>query len=133
MLPTLITAGAMCYVIAYLAFAFIQMTRAIPEQHRSPFGIYSIKYDYNYDTQRLAIWLKEHSHPNEAYLTQHPDMMDIMTQRNGHYLPLSTDTRQLFDLLTKNRIRYVLADKKNQKCKGTCSRPLRRTPISSIS
>ena len=33
------------------------------------------KYASNYNTQRLAMWLTEHSHPDEAYLTQHPDMM----------------------------------------------------------
>ena len=111
-LPPLLSTAVACYVVTYLVFGLAYMKRAIPEQHQSPFGLYVIKYGYNYDTQRLAMWLKEHSAHSDSYLTQHPDMMDIMTERKGYDLPLTHNPQKLLDLLVQNGIRYVLADKK---------------------
>lgn len=111
MIEALMSAGFACYVAAYILFGFTYMVRVIPAQHKSPFGRYAIKYTYNYDTQRLALWLKDHSSPSDAYLAQHPNMMDIMTQRKGYKLPLTRNPQTLLELLSKNRIRYVIADK----------------------
>ena len=111
-IPRLISVGAVCYLIAYLCFGLLYMVRAIPEEHKSPFGVYSIKYKYNYDTQRLAMWLKDHSAQDDSYLTQHADMMDIMTQRKGYNFPFSQNPQKLLEFLREKEIRYVLADNK---------------------
>jgi len=110
--PALISAAAGCYVVAYLGFGLTHIISAIPEQHQSPFGTYLIKYRENYDTQRLAIWLKDHSNRGDSYVTQHADMMDIITERRGYNLPLSENPKELLDLLRNKKIHFVLADKK---------------------
>ena len=111
-LPPLLSTAVACYVLTYLVFGLAYMKRAIPSQHQSPFGLYAIKYAYNYDTQRLALWLKEHSAQGDSYMTQHPNMMDLMTERKGYDLPLSRNPQKLLNFLAQNGIRYVLADKK---------------------
>lgn len=111
-IPRIISAALACYIVAYLCFGLVGIMRSIPAQRESPFGAYSIKYGENYDTQRLAMWLKDHSKTGDSYLAQHADMMNIITQRNGYNFPLSSNPKELLDLLRNKKIRYVLADKK---------------------
>ncbi len=105
-------ASALLYVGAYLAYGAHGIIHAIPESHRSPFGAHPIKYGFNYDTQRLALRLKDESSPGDAYVCLHPNMMDLLTARKGYGFPLSRDPERLMKLLTDKRIRYVLVDKR---------------------
>jgi hypothetical protein len=88
------------------------MRWAIPREHTSPFGAYPIKYTWNYDTQRLAMWLQDHSAPGDKYVCQHPNIMRYFSEREGYSFPFSADSGQLLDLLESHQVRYVLADKK---------------------
>jgi hypothetical protein len=104
-------AALLVYVVCFLRAGVAEMRRAIPREHSSPFGDYPIKYPQNYDLQRLAMWLRDNSAPDEAYVTQHVDMTGYFTERPGYYFPFSSDPARLLDLLTSKRVRYVLADK----------------------
>jgi len=108
----LIAAGALFYCAGYLTFGFREMVRRIPLEHRSPFGAYPIKYEFNYDVERLALWLKEHSQPNETYMSQHELLLTLIAQRKGYEVPLTPNSQPVLDMLADKRIQYVLVDKK---------------------
>ena len=99
-------------VVCYFALGTAYMLRAIPEEHISPFGAYPIKYTFNYDVQRLAMWLRDHSVPGEHYLCQQPNITGFFTDRAGYSFPLTRDPSELLKLLTGQQIKYVLVDKK---------------------
>jgi hypothetical protein len=104
--------GLLVYVACFLRAGVAGMRWAIPREHSSPFGAYPIKYTWNYDTQRLAMWLRDHSGPGDRYVCQHPNVTQYFSEREGYSFPFSTDAGQLLDLLEGHRVRYVLADKK---------------------
>jgi hypothetical protein len=104
--------GVGVYIIGYLGSGMAYMLRQIPEEHKSPFGAHPIKYSYNYDTQRLAMWLKDHSPHGASYICQHSLIMDLLTERKCYEFPFSRDLNKLLELLRKERIRYLLIDKK---------------------
>jgi hypothetical protein len=109
---SVIYVGVGVYIIGYLGSGMAYMLRRIPEEHKSPFGAHAIKYSYNYDTQRLAMWLKDHSPLGASYICQHPLIMDLLTERECYEFPFSRDSNKLLELLRKERIRYLLIDKK---------------------
>ena len=113
--PKMIHAGLVMYIAAYLGNGITYMVRVIPEEHKSPFGSYPIKRLYYYDTQRLAMWLKDNSRQGESYVCLHPVMWSVITERKGYSFPFSHDANQLLDLLKNEKVRYVLVDKKKAK------------------
>ena len=98
-------------VVCYFCSAAAYMLRAIPQEHNSPFGAYPIKYTFNYDVQRLAMWLRDFGAPEERYLCSQPNIMDFITERAGQAFPLTRDPSELLDVLTSQQIKYVLVDK----------------------
>lgn len=109
--PAIVYSGVAIYMACYLGYGLTYMLRRIPEEHRSPFGEHPIKYTYNYDLQRLALWLRDHAASGDSYICQHPLMTDFMTGRRGQTFPFSRDPTRLLTRLETGRIRYVLVDK----------------------
>lgn len=113
--PKIIHASLIIYIMCYLGTGLTHMLKVIPEEHKSPFGSFPIKRLYYYDTQRLAMWLGENSSPSDSYVCQHPIIWDVVTERKGYSFPFSRDQSKLLDLLKTKKIRYVLVDKKKEK------------------
>jgi hypothetical protein len=59
-----------------------------------------------------ARWLKDHSPHGATYVCQHSSIMDLLTERKCYECPFSRDSNKLLELLRKERIRYLLIDKK---------------------
>jgi hypothetical protein len=109
--PRIAYVALVVYIACFLRAGVAEMLWAIPRGHTSPFGTYPIKYTQNYDVQRLALWLRDNSAPDAAYVSQHVDVIGYFTERQGYYFPFSADPAKLLDLLLCKQVRYVLADK----------------------
>ena len=110
-LGSLCRSATVVYALCYLGYGFIYMLTALSEEHRSPFGSFPIKYPYNYDEQRLALWMRDYGSARAVYVCQHPAIMDLITERKGYTFPFSSDPKLLLELLRDKKIRYVLVDK----------------------
>jgi len=110
-------AAAVClvgYVLLYLGVGMSDMLHRLPREHQSPFGAYPVKYEANYDAQRLALWLRANSPAQTRYLCQHARMWDVVTERRGFDFPFSRDPRKLMNTLVGENIDYVLVDKNKE-------------------
>ncbi len=115
-----VVTAATCIVLAVYIAQYFQsgtayMRWTIRQEHTSAFGTYPIKYTWNYDAQRLAMWLRDNSAPGERYVCQHPYVMDLLSERKGYRFPITRDSTKLLDLLQAKQVRYVLVDKKKPK------------------
>jgi len=99
------------YFVFHLGLGMRDMLRSIPGEHRSPFGSYPLKYEANYDAQKMALWLRENSPPETIVLSQHARMWSVVTGRRGLDFPFSRDPGKLLALLDRQDIAYVLVDK----------------------
>ena len=113
-IPVLIRSFSVLYIVFYLGVGIIAMIRIMPNEHRSPFGKPMIKYEINYEMQECALWLRNNSPQQTAYICQHPAMWDIITARKGHFFPFSRDPKKLLDVLSQKKIDYILADKNKE-------------------
>jgi 4-amino-4-deoxy-L-arabinose transferase-like glycosyltransferase len=109
--PKIILAAGALYILVYLGIGITEIVRIIPEERRSPFGSYRIKYTDNYDIQKLALWLRDNSSQEDSYVSQHPNVMDFITERKGYFFPFSYDQGRLLDRIKTNDIDYILVDK----------------------
>jgi len=100
------------YIFVYLINGINVMRWKITKEHNSPFGAYLIKYERNYDLQKLALWLKDNLSEKETYTCMHPSMVDIITERKGCYFPITSDKSKILEHIDKKHIDYVLIDKK---------------------
>ncbi|MEO5510232.1 MAG: hypothetical protein ABIS27_06340 [Longimicrobiales bacterium] len=108
----LLAAGA-GYVIAFTGGGMLYATAGVRDAHQSPFGDYPIKRPSNYDAERMALWLKAHSGPDERYAAAQKDMFDVITERRGYDIhPGQTTPRDAFVAwLHQERVRYILIDR----------------------
>lgn len=98
--------------VAY-ALAGLPAARAeIREQHQAPFGDYPIKYSWNYDAERLALWLRDQSDRDTRYVSPFPDVYDFITERRSLPIPLTRDREVFLARLEEAKIRYVLVSLK---------------------
>jgi len=108
----LLAATAVSCVSVYLWHGFHALVKRVPQEHQSPFGSYPIKWS-NVDGQRLALWLKHHSAPGEAYAAVHTNIYDLITERIGHELspPSAGGSEAFAQWLSRNGIRFILLDR----------------------
>ncbi len=101
------------YLIGYIDRGVGTMTIGVGEAHSSPFGDYPIKRPANYDAERLALWLKDHSRPDDRYAAGMRDMFDVISERRGYdILPARTSPPAAFVAwLEQQRVRYLLLDR----------------------
>jgi hypothetical protein len=81
--------------------------------HSSPFGDYPIKRPQNFDAQRLAFWLRDHTGPEERYASGQRDMFDVLTERRGHDLVVGrlAPRERFLAWLAQGKVRYLLVDR----------------------
>jgi len=102
---------ALC-LLCYLVLGSVYMTRELSIERTSPFAPNPIKYVEHYDLQKLGILLKGITLPEEKYVCQHPNIMDLITERSGYVFPFSHNQERLFKLLDSKKIGYLFIDKK---------------------
>lgn len=100
------------FLLIYLGTGLKAMIKMIPQEHRSSFGSYPIKYEANTDAQKLALWLRENSDKDSTFVCQHPNIWNIVTERTGYHFPFSRDQGRLMELISQRGIDYILVDKK---------------------
>jgi hypothetical protein len=113
-LPALpLAAAAALYLVGYLGVGLKAMSNGVREAHSSPFGGYPIKRASNYDAERLALWLKSHSRPEDRYAAGQRDMFDVISERRGYdVVPGLTSPREAFVAwLIQRQVRYLLVDR----------------------
>ncbi len=108
----LLLGAAAAGVLLYLKASWPESVRGVVAAHYSPFGDYPIKRPQNVDAQRLALWLRDHSAPEERYASAQRDMFDVITERRGYDLvPGQFTPRGAFlSWLEQRRVRYLLVD-----------------------
>jgi len=84
----------------------------VREAHSSPFGSYPIRRPDNYDVERIALWVRDHSQPNDRYASPQSDMFDVLTERSGADILLErTRPPEAFVAwLDGEHVRYVFVD-----------------------
>lgn len=113
-LPTTLVGGmGAFYVIAFVGLGLEDARSGVHEAHSSPFGEYPIKRPSNFDAERLALWLKSNSGPNDRYAAGQKDMFDVISERRGFdLLPARTSPHEAFvTWLEQQRVRYLLVDR----------------------
>lgn len=100
------------FLFGYLRIGWDRATRGVAEAHYSPFGDYPIKRPENFDAQRLALWLKHNSRPEDRYAAAQRDMFDVLSERRGDDILLAhTHLREAFVArLDRGGVRYLLVD-----------------------
>jgi hypothetical protein len=111
--PATLGATAALYLIGYIGRGLADASAGVHEAHSSPFGEYPIKRPSNYDAERLALWLKNHSRPDDRYAAGQRDMFDVIAERRGYdLLPARTSPREAFVAwLEQHQVRYLLVDR----------------------
>ena len=109
--PSLRVAGAL-YVIWFLGVGMTQMMGGVRNAHSSPFGSYPIKRPGNYDAQRIALWVKDHTRPQDRYASAQSSMFDVLTERRGFdIVPGRTLSPDAFlPWLEERQVRYLFVD-----------------------
>lgn len=104
---------AALYVVWFVGSGVKAAVRGVRQAHISPFGSYPIKRPENYDAQQIALWVRDHSMPEDRYASVQRDMYDVLTERKGHDLvPGRTSPPDRFlAWLEAERIRYLLVDR----------------------
>jgi hypothetical protein len=101
------------YALGYLNYGVRHfMVKAVAKEHKSPFGETTIKYDWNYDLQELAVWVRDNSSQEDSYVCIHPDVLDMITLRRGCCFPFTYDKSEMIEYFDKKDINYVLIDKR---------------------
>jgi hypothetical protein len=110
----LVQGVAVLLLAVYLGLGWKRATRGVAEAHSSPFGDYPIKRPENFDAQRLALWMRDHSGPEDRYAAAQRDMFDVLSERRGDDVLLShTSPPEAFVArLEQGRVRYLLVDRK---------------------
>lgn len=111
--PTLLSTGlGALFLFGYLRIGWDRATRGVAEAHYSPFADYPIKRPENFDAERLALWLKQHSKPDDRYAAAQRDMFDVLSERRGEDILLShTQPHEaLVARLLRGGVRYLLVD-----------------------
>jgi hypothetical protein len=105
-------AAGIVYVLWFVGLGLRHATRGVYEAHASPFGSYPIKRPWNYDAQRIALWLKAHSQPQDRYASTQRDMFDVLTERRGLEIGLGRvkTSDSFLAWLDEHQVRYVLVD-----------------------
>jgi hypothetical protein len=106
-------AAAALYLVGYLGLGLKELRHGVGEAHSSPFGRYPIKRASNYDAERLALWLKSHSRPEDRYAAGQRDMFDVISERRGYdVVPGLTSPPEAFVAwLVQRQVRYLLVDR----------------------
>jgi hypothetical protein len=105
---------------AYLAFALFaalyvftglrfELAR-IPLERASPFPGERVKFAENYDLQKIALWWRQHSSPDDKFACDHLALSQIMTGRTGVRYPESDQSDVLENELTRDQAFYVFVD-----------------------
>jgi len=104
---------ASCYVIVFVGHGLVAAWRGVDEAHDSPFGTYPIKRPQNFDAQRVALWVRDHSRPDDRYASIQRDMYDVLTERRGHDLVPGrvTPAESFVTWLDRAHVRYVIVDR----------------------
>lgn len=69
-----------------------------------------VSYPGNEDVERLAIWWKEHSAENEIYACQHPNVINVITGRDGVHYENPNRAGDLERAMQTRHARYLLLD-----------------------
>lgn len=107
--------GMTAYVLVFCAIGVQALADGVHEAHSSPFGSFPLKRPQAYDTERLALRLRELSEPGDRYGALQTAMWDIVAERHGVPVPRpAPDTRQaLLGWAADSAIRYVLVDRRS--------------------
>jgi hypothetical protein len=109
--PALRIAGAL-YVVCFLGMGVPEIARGVRDAHSSPFGSYPLKRPGNYDLQRIALWVREHSRPQDRYASAQRDMLDVLTERRGFDIVPGRTLRPdaFLPWLDERQVRYLFVD-----------------------
>jgi hypothetical protein len=103
---------AVAYVALYAFVGFRALRAGVSEAHSSPFGTYPIKRLSNLDHQRVAMWIRDNSRPDDRFASWQRDMIEVLADRRG--LALSngrvTPADSFVTWLDKAQVRYVIVD-----------------------
>jgi hypothetical protein len=104
---------AVAYIASFVAVGLSAAVPGVREAHSSPFGSYRIKRAENFDAQRIALWVRDHSRPEDRYASVQRDMFDVLTERHGQDLVPSrtTPAAAFVAWLDAERIRYLFVDR----------------------
>ena len=105
-------ASALLYVAVFVGSGFRFEVSGVRDAHSSPFGSYPIKRPSNLDAERLALWLRDHTSPQDQYASAQRDMFDVLTERHGLALsPVQTSPHDAFvRWLSDQQVRYLFVD-----------------------
>jgi hypothetical protein len=112
-MPIVLGGVAGLYLLGYLSIGWDQAVQGVADAHYTPFGDYPIKRLQNLDAERLALWLKNHSRPEDRYAAAQRDMFDVLSERRGDDILLShMHLREAFVArLDQGGVRYLLVDR----------------------
>jgi hypothetical protein len=105
---------------AYLAFALFaalylfaglrfELDR-IPLERTTPFPGERVKFEENYDLQKIALWWTQHSSPDGKFASHHLGLAQVMTGRIGVNYPESDQLDVLESELTRQQAFDVFVD-----------------------
>ena len=100
------------YISGYLSYSGANMPKAVAWEHTSPFGEDTIKYEWNYDLQKLANWIRDNLPQEDTYMCMHPNVVDMITKRRGYYFPFTFNKAKILEYIDRKQINYVLVNKR---------------------
>jgi hypothetical protein len=82
----------------------------IPLERTTPFPGERVKFEENYDLQKIALWWSQHSSTDDKFAGDHPGLIQLMTGRAGVFYPESNQPDVLENGLARDQASYVFVD-----------------------
>jgi hypothetical protein len=97
---------AMVYLVAGARF---ELGR-IPLERATPFPGERVKLEENYDLQKIAIWWRQHSSPDDKFAADHQGLLQVVTGRVGVHAAENNYPNVLEQGLRRNGASVVFVD-----------------------
>jgi hypothetical protein len=98
------------FAVVYLAAGARFELARIPWERATPFPGERVKLEENYDLQKIAIWWRQHSSPDDKFAADHQGLLQVVTGRTGAHSVESNDPDVLEKELVRERAWYVFVD-----------------------